>query len=546
MIVHNAKSDCRNARPYFYDFLSEQTRGTIPEDALDHIARCADCRNDIARLKDSLESSGDEHSRRQNRKDKAVIELLTLHLGYAGEPVKCGTAKQFIASLADPVLPVRVATPITKHVEECSACREDLQYLQDLQLSHGQLCRLGRLLAYEPGADDIDCSQARAAIDSAASMAFHETNAEQLKHLCTCPKCREWLYQRREDMLRELKQDKTVRSELSCESISTCDIFDFCVPYGVDPADKDFIELQERLASHLRSCPTCLARIQKIHENIYHIVERADSRVVTCFSLREKGEPAVGNVEEPAYARIIPAAAALKLKRGLSALNLKRYARLAVAAAAVIIIYAVLPGTPPAQALEPEFVRAIKTVDNVHIARYDFGKAEPLEKKWVSRSLGVCLLKTGEQFSLSSIPDRVQRTRNPQNGAIQKSDLTADDIEDLRKTINGSLGITPFDDMSNLPPGSELTELPGETLDTAGEGVEVYELTFRSDLEFNRAGFFLWRFFVDAETSLPQKVQICCRSGADEDYEMRSQLVIEYLGEDEIKSAIESASLIDY
>jgi len=546
MIVHNAKSDCRNARPYFYDFLSEQTRGTIPEDALDHIARCADCRNDIARLKDSLESSGDEHSRRQNRKDKAVIELLTLHLGYAGEPVKCGTAKQFIASLADPVLPVRVATPITKHVEECSACREDLQYLQDLQLSHGQLCRLGRLLAYEPGADDINCSQARPAIDSAASMAFHETNAEQLNHLCTCPKCREWLYQRREDIRRELSRDKTVKSELSCESISTCDIFDFCVPYGIDPADKNFIKLQERLASHLRSCPACLARIQKIHENIYHIVGRPDSRVVTCFSLREKGDPAVGNVEEPAYAGMIPAAAALKLKRGLSALNLKRYAKLAVAAAAVIIIYALLPGTPPAQALDPEFVRAIKTVDNVYTARYDLGGTEPLEETWASRSLGVRLLKTGEQFSLSSIPDRVLRARDSQNGVIREVNLTADNIAELRKTINGSLGITPFNDMSNLPPGSELTELPGDTLDAAGEGVEVYELTFRDDLAFNGARFSQWRFFVDAGTSLPQKVQICCRSGADEDYEMRSQLIIEYPGEDEIKAAIESASLIDY
>ena len=540
MIVHNAKSNCRNVRPYFYDFLSEQTRGGIPEDALDHIARCADCRNDIDRLRDLLESSGDEHSRRQNRKDKSVIELLTLHLGYAGESVKCGAAKQFIASLADPVLPIRVATPITKHVEECPACLEDLQYLRDLQLSHGQLCRLARLLAYELSADDIDCSQAYPAIDSAASMAFHETNAEQLKHLCTCPKCREWLYQRREDIRRELKRDKTVKSELSCESISTCDIFDFCVPYGVDPADKDFIKLQERLASHLRSCPTCLARIQEIHENIYHIAERPDSRVVTCFSLREKGDPAVDNVEEPAYAGPIPAAAALKLKRGLSALNLKRYARLAVAAAAVIIIYAVLPGTPPAQALDPEFVRAIMTVDNVYTARYDLGGTEPLEEKWVSRSLGVRLLKTGEQFSLSSIPDRVQRTRDSQNDIIQKSDLTADDIEDLRKTINGSLGITPFDDMSNLPPGSELTESPGDALDAAGEGIEVYELTFRSDLEFNRAGFFLWRFFVDTGTSLPQKVQIYCRSGADDDYEMHSQLVIEYPGEDEINAAIEA------
>jgi hypothetical protein len=538
MIAHNTRSNCLDARQFYYDFLYERIGSGIPEGILDHISRCPDCQNEIDNLKNLLESPATERSRRQNERHKAVIELLALHLGYVGERVRCGTVKHFIASLADPVLAIRVSTPITKHVEECPACQEDLRYLQDLQLSHRQLCRLGRLLAHRPSLDEISCSQAHPAIDPAASMAFQKTNGKQLKHLCTCRECRERLYQRREDIRRQLPRDKTVKSELPCDSLSTVDIFDFCVTYGVDPADKNFIESQERLARHLRSCPTCLARIQKIQENIYHIAERPDSWVVTCFSLPEKGEPAADNIEEPVYDGIIPAADELKLKRRIFAPYLKRYAKLAVAAAAVIIIYAVLPGAPPAQALGPELVRAIKAADNVYITRYDSGETEALEEKWVSRSLGVYLSRTGETFAFSSIPDRIRMIGNIQDDAIRKVDLTADDIADLRKMINGSLGIIPFNDLSDLPANSELTKSLDET--AAGEGA-VYELTLSKDLDFNKTRFSRWLFFVDAEKSLPHKVEIYGRSGADEDYEMRSQLAIEYPDEREIKAAIESA-----
>ncbi|UCE49220.1 MAG: hypothetical protein JSW47_03580, partial [Phycisphaerales bacterium] len=470
--------------------------------------------------------------------------------------------KLFIASLADPALLIRVATPITEHVDECPACLEDLRNLKDLQLSHVQLCRLGQLLAYKPGTDKVSCSKADPAVDPVASMAFHETSAEHLKHLCTCPECRKRLYRRREDIRRQLPQDERVESELYCESIQTRDIFDFCVPYGVDPADRNFVESHERLTSHLRTCPRCLARMQSVHETIYHIAGRPDSRVVTYFALQEEDEPAVdseandvfadrridiqslpaGNIEEAASTNIIPAAVTLKLKRRLSTSNLKRYAKLAVAAAAMIIVYVLFSSTPPAQALDPAIVKAIKTVDNVYIATYNPDREEPRQEKWVSRSLGVRLLKTGERFSLSSIPDRVLKTRNPQNDEIREVQLTGDDIAVMRKAIDGTLGIIPFDDVSNLPPDSEWTKLPGETTNTTDESVEVYELTFRDDLDLNRARSSRWRYFVDSKSSLPQRIQIYRSSGANEDYKMHSQLVIRYPNESEVKAAIESVS----
>lgn len=563
MIAHNPYTDCVNARPYYYDFLSKQTRGGIPQGALEHMTRCTDCQGEIDRLKNLFERLDDKKARGQSQRDSATIDLLGLHLGYTGEPVKCGTAKLFIASLADPDLRIRVETPITRHVDECPACRQDLRKLQDMLLRHEQLCRMGQVLAVKAEANAVSCSQARAAVGSVASMDFSEASAEVLKHLSTCHECRTQLYLRRENIRRGLLQNGRVQSELNCESISISDIYDFCMPYGVDPANEDFMVLREPIASHLRSCPTCMARLQSLHETIHDIRFQPDSGVVTYFTLEEEydrteateadGKPASRRIvmQTPAgesvadtasVVKVLPAAA-LELQRRVSTLNLKRYAKLAIAAAAVIVIISVFfSHTPPAQAVNPEILRAVKTASNVHIATFLRGETEPRQEQWVSRSLGVSLLKTGETFALSSISDGVRKIKESPDAETRLVKLTADDIEVLKKSINGSLGITPFDDASNLPPGSKWTQVPADAAQPVAEGIEVHELTYPSDVGPNRTRLSRWCFFVDAGTNLPQRVQIYRTLDTGDDYRMRSRLEIEYPGESEIEAAIERAS----
>jgi len=563
MIAHNPYTDCVNARPYYYDFLSKQTRGGIPQGALEHMSRCTDCQGEIDRLKNLFERLDDKKARGQSQRDSATIDLLGLHLGYTGEPLKCGTAKLFIASLADPALRIRVETPITRHVDECRACRQDLSHLQDMRLRHEQLCRMGQVMAFKPGDNVVSCSQAQAVVDSVASMDFSEAGAEVLKHLSTCQECRTQLYLRREKIRRELLQESDGPGGLDCKSISTSDICDFCMPYGVDPAGEDFMVLHEPIASHLRSCPTCMARIQSLHETIYDIICRPDSGVVTCFTLEEQhdpteaieadGEPAnrriamqtpdEADIADAASVKVVSATAALELKQRISTLNLKRYAKLAIAAAAVIVIISVFfSHTPPAQAVDPEILRAVKTASNVHIATFLRGETEPRQEQWVSRSLGVSLLKTGETFALSSISDGVRKIKESPDAETRVVKLTDDDIEVLRKSIKGSLGITPFDDASNLPPGSEWTQAPADSAQPVAEGIEVRELTYPSGIGPNRTRLSRWCFFVDAGTNLPQKVQMYRTLDTEEDYEMYSQLEIEYPGESEIEAAIERAS----
>ena len=149
MISQNPSSNCMSARPYYYDFLNEQTRASIPESTLEHITQCTDCQNEVDRLKTLFEHLDQKESSGPSQRDLAISGLLKLHFSHIDKEVTCGTAKLFLSSLADPVLQIRTLTPITKHIDRCRACRDDILSLQEMNLTHEQLCHLGRLLASE-------------------------------------------------------------------------------------------------------------------------------------------------------------------------------------------------------------------------------------------------------------------------------------------------------------------------------------------------------------------------------------------------------------
>lgn len=563
MIAHNPYLDCLDARPYYCDFLSEDARGGIPPTALEHMMRCEDCQGEIDRLKSLFERLDERKSARQSRKDADIIGLLALHLIYAGTPVTCSTARLFLAGMADPALKIRVETPITRHVDECQACQQDLRKLRELRLSHEQFCRLGQLLAYMPDEGQVTCAEAAKAIESAASMALHETDAETLKHLCTCASCREQLYRRRAEILRELTRDQKDPDGPSCEAISTSDIYDFCVPYGIEPADDDFVVLHEAVASHISSCADCLGRVQSLHETIYEIASRPDSGVVTYMTLGDESEqtieaepigapvvdlrrdvrtPDADDLEQTGSSEIIPASSALRLKRRISSLNLRRYAKPAIAAAAIMTFSAVSYFTARAHAVDSEIEKAFKAAENVHIIRYIPGRMEPVEETWVSRPSGLCFHRAGANLTLRSISDRVRKTKDSLTAETRVTPLESGDLDNLQKALNSLPGVAAFDDASELPPDHKWTKLPPELVATPEPGVEVHELTFSKNVGPNRTRLFKRLFFVDSQTNRPKRVEIYSTLREDEDHELSSWFVIEYPTESQIRAAIEAAS----
>jgi hypothetical protein len=548
MISHNPDTNCTDARLYYYDFLSKETREGIPEGALQHIKQCRNCQTELDSLKDLLIKADERCESEQSRKDSAISTLLRLHFEYTGEPVKCNNVKPFLGSLADPVLQIRIPTPITTHINKCKACRDDLQKLLDLHLPHKYLCRLGQLLADKPIEDEFSCSQALAAIPAVVSMAFHETDAEILKHLCTCSNCRKQLYLHRESIRKELLLNGTSQNGFPCDSVSAADIYDYCLPYGIDPADDEYAEFRESITSHLRECPKCLAKIQKLHRTISNIAERAESGVITIYNIDESESYAalpIGSemagaednlpIEQPKTINLTA-----RLKKKATALNMKPFIKAGLVAAVIAIGFALFFNSSAAKAVSYEQIcRAIENAKNVYIATYT-DKMELVQERWVSRSLNIDMTKTGEESVLYDLTKKVRRVTNLNTGSEVTSNLLVGTINNIERNIAGFLGLVPFTDTSKIPMNVEWKTINNDSTEATND-TEIYDLTW-SDESYNRSLIHKkMRFYVDAKTHLPKRTEFRTKRDTDNDYILRTIKTVKTLKDEELVAVIEKA-----
>lgn len=562
MIAHNPKSLCRQAELYYYDFLCDESRAFIPKSIVNHVEQCQHCRKQINQLEVVL-SQADSLESEQGRVSSAVTTMLKLHFAYIGKPVTCNIVKPFLPTLLDQTLGMRIPTPIVTHVCDCQQCSEDLDIIRCLKLSRKQLCRLSQLFAEKPGEDNVSCSQAQAATLAVVSMAFRETNKEVLKHLCICPDCRKVLYQYRETVRKEYLHNKTEREKFPCESVSATDTFDYVVPYGLDPASNEYAKFRESLTSHLRTCPTCLAKMQQLHKTVYGIVERAESEVVTIYHIDESAKAETPGESDDIYAgfpirvetanrkdRVNAKALASTidfgavLKRKVSAMNMKALVKTAAVAAAIILIAAALVfNIPTAKAVTiDEIYRAIEKVKNVYISSFVPDKTKPIQEKWVSRTLNIYMTKTGEQWVLWDIANGLRKSKHPNTGVTGTVQLTEENIANIEVKMSSSLGLMPFYDISDIPDNAKWNHVADNGLEAAGKGIEVYDLTWIRKAYDGSMVFQKCRVFVDSRTILPREVHRYQKLSADSEYTLESVRVVEYLNDSEIQEIIKEAS----
>ncbi|MHC4735857.1 MAG: hypothetical protein ACYTDW_15585, partial [Planctomycetota bacterium] len=491
MIAPNPNLLCKEAKLYYYDFLcGESQEEMIPESVINHIEQCSNCRERVNQLHAALSRTEEHIESEQQQADSAITTMLKLHFACIGKPVTCNIAKPFLPCLLDPALEIRIPTPIITHLHNCRQCSEELDMIRCLNLNRRQLCRLSRLFAEKPTGDNIGCSKARNAIPSVMSMVFSELDSEDLEHLCKCPVCREFLYKERQKICESLPENAP-SPEFPCESVSTTDIFDFVVPYGIDPANDQYAKSHKSLISHLMNCQRCLYKMQQLHQTIVSIVERPDSDVVTVYHIDESAKAEVRSESDDIYAgfpiRVETAnragqvnagrsastiAFGAALKQKVSAMKLKPLAKAAVAAAAVVLIaVGLFLSTQPAKAITMEQVyKALERVKNVHISSFVPDKTEPIQEKWVSRGLNIYMTKTGKQLILSDIPNGVKKSKYLGTALIETRPLTNDDLADVEEKMIGSLGLIPFSDISDVLPDSEWGPVAHDGLEDVSEG----------------------------------------------------------------------------
>ena len=108
----------------------------------------------------------------------------------------------------------------------------------------------------------------------------------------------------------------------------------------------------------------------------------------------------------------------------------------------------------------------------------------------------------------------------------------------IRQIIDGTLGIMPGNDVSQLPPGYKWKELDDIDLEPEFQDCKVYDLIWSLDNQV----LMKWQYFVESASGRPRRVKSYRASSNDRQYEFQMEIHIEYLGDEEINAAIEEAS----
>lgn len=447
MSIRSNRLNCKPAQLCYYDLLDTETAESVPEDVREHVDSCADCQSDMSQLKDVLASAGKRTDSEQSRRDSAVTELLSLHFAWVDKVVTCGQAKPFLPSMADPLLRIRIPTPITAHIDNCRACREELSTLEDSGLSHKQLCRLSRILAEDPGTE-ADIEEIRAAFPPVEGM-----------------------------------------------------------------------------------------------------IERPDSGIETRFTFRESVESGPGEIRADVPIEVEVSGShddSTDRKLPASIVKLKHYFGPAIAAAAVVLVgLAFFLNGSAARAVGVKRVyEAIKGADNIHISIFTPGRTEPVEEKWMSRSRGIYMSRTAQALVLWDIPNGLRKRKETVDAATEVEPLTKDGSAEIRQLIDGTLGVTPSADVSDLPLNHKWSRVTDSTLESESQDCEIYDLTWpdRNNI-LGKPVSWRWRYFVESGSGLPRRVKASRRLSADEKYVLQRDTVVEYLADGEIETAVKGPGL---
>ncbi len=557
MISPNLKNICDQTRLYYFDYLSQKGESEIPEWILSHIKRCDNCKKQILQLKKALEQSEQNEISGQNNEGTLLADTLKRHFSHIGEETSCSLVKPFLPNMLDPSVQISIPTPITAHIDHCPECVRNLKTISDLNLNAANLSRLSQLFSVKTQNYDISCSTAKSDIMAFVMMAFHETNDLVLKHLCTCGKCSDIIYQYRDSVIKELQTDSKSKPCFLSSKLTYNSIFDFTIPYRLDINQYKNSESMRSQASHIRRCPFCLEKIQEFHRIISNISERPNSSTITKYNLDLSSQTENPENSQDLYAGFpvhvevsgaYQEAAASNsrntinftsaLKNNIISRNYRTLSKTGIAGLvfAAVMLSVMFIYSPKVKALTlAQLYKSLENVNNVHISSFAPGIEEPIQEQWVSRSLKMKMLKNNNTLILWDINGKSVITKNLTSGSIN-TEMDSEWIADAESNINKSLGLIPFYSISELPPTAEWNKvtIASDSQYSAVE-TEIYELSYVSDT-FSDPIFSKFRFILKAGTDTLIKVEYYQKLNNESEYSLKSFNTVDYLSNEEFIS----------
>lgn len=274
---------------------------------------------------------------------------------------------------------------------------------------------------------------------------------------------------------------------------------------------------------------------------IAEMLERPDSGIVTCFKLKDPLKSEAGETFEVEVSTVktpqagaspstpveIPLAASKKSR--VSASNRRWYLRPLAAAAVLMIAALLLFRSSSLQATDlGQIYEALKNVTTVQMTKYDVDEATPIQETWISRPLGVKLIKSGDRFTEWNVKTKTQEIHDRQATQVQSITLTPETIEAVKKTMELPYGLLPFTHHSELPPGAIWEKVQAGQTGSDTEKTEVYNLFWTQKSVGGTPVDYQWQCCVDPVTKLPLKIKLWNKNSTALGYELITVTEIAY------------------
>jgi hypothetical protein len=484
---------CQKAEVYLYDLVCPEG-AAVPERMRRHVEACAACQERLRRLREILRASQDQPSSTGPRQDR-TIETLAEQFQLLDQRVTCKDVRPFLPKLALAASQIRIATPVTVHVDHCPRCAADMAALRALDMTADQWQRLSGY--FESGG-----------------------------------------------VARRPEPPPAPAAEIACRDVSKADLFDAVVPGGA-PQD----ERHRAVAAHVRVCRTCAARASTLGHTIEAILKREDSETATVYHAQsdadhdapQTGAPypypidvqvlsdkSVGGAgprggasvrsPEPEDFPVGASAGVLTAPRLFSGRHLAR----AAVVVNILVVFLMLLWTRIPTALGTDVGDLLKTltkVRNVHLVTTSRTGA-PIQELWIAYGSDRLVRKTGQQWVLYDLDRGRLRTVEPGFAPAQQA---ASGVGGGSARAEPGAGVSPPAKMTRtqwdgikklmnncLPDHVALDTKLGPATDALGAptvaNLDVREAIWRFHAEALslRRG---WRVYLDPATELPQRTE---------------------------------------
>ena len=535
MVSFKQNNDCTEAELFYYDFFDNKTED-IPENILKHIMQCQHCQSNIEELENQLGGADTE----QIEANFARTELLKQHFSYINKKITCQIVKPFLPTLLHPSLPISIPTPITTHIDNCFQCSNGLEKIKSLGLNDKQLMILNKILSEPPAFDWNSCKKTQLDLQGIAQLDWNgSSSCDSFKHCCVCPNCRDILFKKRQEILEQIGYCDQW-SGVPCDAVQNEDIFNYCFPYDIDPLNDEYSMFRKNLSKHLITCPTCLEKMQKLHNTISEIATRKDSGVVTKYTQDDTGKS--GDYEgypikiqkemQGDNKKLISIPLKLSKKSENIKINIQPLLKFTAAAAIVLVVSSFFLFNSPANAFSlKQMYKAIASIKNVYISKYLPESKKPIEEKFVSREFNKLLIKNGNKIVEWHIDSNQKIVEINQ---IEKElTLSKDDIEKVNSIMKGSLGLMPFEFVCDVPKNAIWQQ--NKSKDELG--FEYYSLIW-SQKKIAGEILYKWNIQVDPVSYFPQKCSLLKKAPEDKDFKLIRYVVIKYPRPEEIEKIL--------